>query len=266
MARIAIRSIDEAAPGPMPPGFALEGGEAFPVLSGGTVPIPLYRFSLDRGGTLQVYDAGGGTALYVRSGEVVVGDVAAVAGSSVIVEHRASATIAAREASELICFMIGEPNLDEITRAGGRIHVLPADSVPRCRDFDGQGRVGGALFADSNCPTCEMWLHETMLQPGGHETPVHSHDEDEVIVVIGGEIILGRRGYGPGTAIAIARDTMYGFRSGEQGLDFINFRPRSPVYVPANKSRAAIDERDFNLARMAAPEPITFDCPAAMAG
>ena len=85
--------------------------------------------------------------------------------------------------------------------------------------------------------------------------------QDEVIVVIDGEIVLGRRGYGPGTAIAIARDTLYGFRSGDQGLVFINFRPRSPVYVPADKSRAAIDERAFNLARMPVPEPVTFASP-----
>ena len=266
MARIAIRSIDEAAGGPLPPGLALDKGEAFPVLAGRDVPIPLYRLRLEQGGRLRVDDAGGGTALYVRSGEIAVGNVAAEAGSSVIVEHRASAEIEARAASELICFMIGEPNLAEISRAGGHVHVLPAGSVPRCPDFDGQGRVGGALHADSNCPTCEMWLHETVLQPGGHETPVHSHDEDEVIVVIGGEILLGRRPYGPGTAIAIARDTLYGFHSGEGGLAFINFRPRSPVYVPADKSRAPVDERDFNLARMAAPEPVTIHSPAAMAG
>lgn len=263
MAKVTIRAIDDAAFGELPMGVKLEGGAAFPVFAAGSDPIRLHRFLLEAGGRLVVEDSGGGQAFYVRRGSIALAGATAEQGSSLVVEHRARAEIEALEPSELLCFAIGDANAQAVSRAGGHVHVLPAAAVPRCADFDGQGRVGGALFADSGCPTCEMWLHETVLHPGGHETPVHAHDEDEIIVVTSGEIILGRRAFGPDTAIAIARDTLYGFSSGEQGLVFINFRPSSPVYIPADKARAPIDEREFNLARMPSPQPITFASPAA---
>lgn len=57
----------------------------------------------------------------------------------------------------------------------------------------------------------------------------HAHDEDEIMYVLGGEIILGRRRYPPGSAIYIPGKTLYSFRSGPQGLRFLNFRPRQDV-------------------------------------
>ena len=57
---------------------------------------------------------------------------------------------------------------------------------------------------------------------------VHSHTEDEIIFVTDGEIRLGTRIYGPGTALAIAANTFYGFTAGPAGLRFVNFRARAP--------------------------------------
>src|SRR4051812_9053944 len=108
MPRVLVRSIDEAAPGPFPAGFSLDRGQAFPVLAGSNAPIPLHRLRLEAGGCPQVRDAGNGVALYVRRGELAVADMTVGAGGSIIVEHRASTEIEAREESELICFMIGD--------------------------------------------------------------------------------------------------------------------------------------------------------------
>ncbi|MBV1687676.1 hypothetical protein KRR38_08300 [Novosphingobium sp. G106] len=85
------------------------------------------------------------------------------------------------------------------------------------------------------CPTCEVWLHEnhfpgraTPMTPEEEKRGVHSHSEDEIIFVIDGEIRLGNKLYGPGTAVAIAADTLYSFTTGPKGLSFINFRAGAP--------------------------------------
>jgi hypothetical protein len=233
----------------------LTAGESHPVFA--SSPILLHCYRVAEGGSLAIDDAGAGQAVFIRSGEVEVAGQLVGAGGSIVIEHGAGITVSARSPADLLSFANGVGNAKP-TRAGGHVHILPPGAVPRSLDFHGDRRAGGALFADAACPTCEMWLHETILHPGGHDTPVHSHSEDEVIVVLDGEIVLGRRGYGPGTAIAIARETLYGFRSGEQGLVFINFRPHSPVYVPGDRTRETVDERAFFLARMPAPQPVTI--------
>jgi hypothetical protein len=95
--------------------------------------------------------------------------------------------------------------------------------------------VGGGIHADSGCKTCEVWLHENhfpgdrpQLTPEEEKRGVHSHSEDEIIFVTDGQIRLGTRLYGPGTAVAIAADTLYSFAVGPEGLSFINFRAAMP--------------------------------------
>jgi hypothetical protein len=90
------------------------------------------------------------------------------------------------------------------------------------------------MHADSGCPTCEVWLHENHFPGGRSPLPeeekrgIHSHSEDEIIFVIDGAIRLGNKLYGPGTAVAIAADTLYSFTTGPEGLSFINFRAGTP--------------------------------------
>jgi hypothetical protein len=40
---------------------------------------------------------------------------------------------------------------------------------------------------------------------------------------------IGGRVLGPGTSVAIAGKTFYGFTAGPDGLQFLNFRPRQDV-------------------------------------
>lgn len=57
---------------------------------------------------------------------------------------------------------------------------------------------------------------------------MHSHSEDEIIFVAAGAMRLGHMLVGPGTAIAIAADTLYSFTPGPEGLSFVNFRAAMP--------------------------------------
>lgn len=86
---------------------------------------------------------------------------------------------------------------------------------------EGPYHRGSQLIGDlENGP----WIHVNCLEPNLDVAP-HSHNEDEVIVVIGGELAIGDRKCGPGTVIYNEKDTDYGFRVGPLGVRFLNIRP-----------------------------------------
>ncbi len=152
-------------------------------------------------------------------------------GSSLIVERGAQAWLqAGSEGAVLLAFAGTCAGRGE----GGHVHLLPQSRVPGCERMSVQSLAGGAIHADSDCPSCEVWLHENRFpgadapDPESARLGVHSHREDEIIVVLGGAMRLGNRLVGPGTALAIAAGTLYGFTPGPDGLSFINFRARRP--------------------------------------
>ena len=61
------------------------------------------------------------------------------------------------------------------------------------------------------------------------DTVVHSHAHlcDEIFYVIAGQLILGSRVLEPGSSVFIPGLTLYSFRTGPDGVHFVNFRPRS---------------------------------------
>ena len=78
----------------------------------------------------------------------------------------------------------------------------------------------------------------------------HYHTEDEIIVVRGGNMLLGKRTLNAGTAVAIDAETIYTFGVAEEGLTFLNFRTRDPHFVtvgPKNEPlHAPIREKDLS--------------------
>ena len=54
----------------------------------------------------------------------------------------------------------------------------------------------------------------------------HSHDEDEIILVVEGELRAGSHVVGAGGSMYVEGGTVYSFRAGPEGLRFFNFRPR----------------------------------------
>jgi quercetin dioxygenase-like cupin family protein len=68
------------------------------------------------------------------------------------------------------------------------------------------------------------------IDMGPHaEVEPHAHTEDEIIYVLEGSILLGARTLGPGDALHVGRDTLYGFKTGPDGCVFLNFRPTDQV-------------------------------------
>lgn len=202
-------------------------------------PIHLYLHRLAPGAEVRFVGAPTDRAFYVWKGSITAGGASLGPRSSAIVEHGASlAATACGEGATLLAFAAKERGSEG--RMGGHVHLLPRERVPRHDSIEGN-RVGMALHADAQCPTCQLWLHENDYPGADAETALHSHTEDEVIFVRAGTIRLGNRLCPPGTALAIAANTKYGFSSGPDGLSFVNFRGAAPTYVPADGSKV-LDE------------------------
>jgi len=73
-----------------------------------------------------------------------------------------------------------------------------------------------------------LQLFEVVAPPDARFNP-HSHDEDEIILVVEGELHAGSRIVAAGESMYVTGGTVYAFRAGPQGLRFFNFRPRMDV-------------------------------------
>jgi hypothetical protein len=233
MSRVSLASVDQS------PVVASPSGTTGPVETRAIFnrerdPIHLHLHRLGAGASIQMSGDPTDCLLYLWEGTVHTSGPTLGARSSAIVEYGQSLQVTAgNEGAAVLAFQMKERGPEE--RAGGHIHLLPSERVPRINGV-GEKRIGMALHADSQCTTCKLWLHENDYPGANEETALHSHSEDEVIFVRGGTIRLGSRMYGPGTALAIAANTKYGFFSGPDGLSFVNFRGSSPTYRSADGS------------------------------
>lgn len=200
--------------------------------------IQLDYFRLQPGGALDFRGDPGDCLIYVWRGSVDAGGRRHDARSSMIAEYDTSLQVTAGEqGAEILVFATCQREAN--SRSGGHVHLLPSEHVPNTHLMGGDKNIYGALHADSQCPTCSLWLHENdfilPLQQNEEmyeDGPVlHSHSEDEVIFVREGSIGLGNRTYGPGTAIFIAADTVYRFSVPQEGLSILNFRGTPPTYT-----------------------------------
>jgi hypothetical protein len=196
-------------------------------------PIHMHHHLMQPGATLRLDGTATDRIAYVWKGWVEAGGAKLDARSSLIVELGTSVdATAGADGATLIAFNLRDRPARH--RGGGHVHLLPYEQVPKTDDLTGNGLTGGAIHADAQCPTCELWLHENDFNIADCPTPLHSHSEDEVIFVRDGSMRLGNKLYGAGTAIAIQAHAKYAFSTGPDGLSFINFRGTSPSYIAAD--------------------------------
>ena len=80
-----------------------------------------------------------------------------------------------------------------------------------------------------------LQLFELRLEPGTRGES-HAHVEDEIIVVVEGELRFGARTLGAGSSVMVPGGTLYAFTAGPDGCTFLNFRPRAdPSYIPKSE-------------------------------
>lgn len=232
MPRISVKTLEKTQAVPAPEGCSgLAGARAY--YDGAGSPLHLHLHALAPGETLRIEASVVDRLAYVWHGAVEAGGCTLAKGSSMIVEHgRALALVAGSEPAQVLTFAAAHPPAQP--REGGHVHLLPVERVSRAQPEAASGGVAGGMHFAADCPTCEIWLHENHF-PGRAPLPtedqergIHSHSEHEIIFVTDGQIRLGAKLYGPGTAVAIAADTLYSFTGGPDGLSFINFRAGTP--------------------------------------
>ena len=82
--------------------------------------------------------------------------------------------------------------------------------------------------------------------PAGYRAAPHAHEQDEVMVVLGGEMHVGRDILRPGSSVAVPAYTIYSFKAGPEGLHFMNFRPTMDIsYItPADARKIRKDKQE----------------------
>jgi hypothetical protein len=259
MPKVSVVTLDKAHAVKAPTGYS-GLAEALAYYDDENSPLHLHLHRIDPGEVLRIGPMATDCVAYVWHGAVTAGGWPMDKGSSLIVEHGETLEVQGGNApAELLAFHAA--HVPAAPRAGGHVHLLPTERVPRKDDINGGGfPVGGGMHADSGCSTCEVWLHENhfsgrrpQLTPEEEKRGVHSHSEDEIIFVIDGNIRLGNKLYGPGTAVAIAADTLYSFTTGPDGLSFINFRAGTPGDIQFANGMA-ISETGYWKDRQMKPE------------
>lgn len=92
------------------------------------------------------------------------------------------------------------------------IAALPEDALKaKMRIFEEGGTSSPQLFESHVAPNTAV--------------PLHSHEQDEIIYILDGEMILGNASLKKGGSLFVAANARYGFRAGPEGVKFLNFRP-----------------------------------------
>ena len=261
MPKVSVKTADAAQACAPPRGLSgdAEAAEYFGAVG---QPLHLHRVELGAGRTMRLNAGETDRLIFVWQGSIKVGGHRLGAGSSVIAERNSRLGVAGGgKRSVLLIFASAAPTCHP--KPGGSIHLLPAERAPRSDSLGGAPGLGGVMHADANSSTCSLWMHENYF-PGsdapvpGDTTGVHSHSEDEIIFVTSGEMRLGQKLYGPGTALAVAADTLYSFTAGPHGLRFVNFRAGRPGDIRFVDGRS-ISETEYWRERLPRPEYLELE-------
>jgi hypothetical protein len=229
----AMRPIIVATPAGAPVGPSADspafrpakGAEVRRMLEGAKAPIHLDRYCLSSGTGIEWDSADRCRTLFVETGAIAIAGRRFPTGSVIIVEAGAHClAMAEDDETELLEF---RHNRGAEAQHGGHVHAVAGGDSPVI-ERDG---ISSSVHADATCPGCGVWLHENHIRKEGMTLDLHSHTEDEVIVVLEGEMIAGPRRLWPGAALSVAKNTLYAFTVGDGGLRFINFRPSRPGYI-----------------------------------
>ena len=107
----------------------------------------------------------------------------------------------------------------------GKSNIMHIDEAPcvwgQPRGVDGTLVTGSQFIGDLETGP---WVYINSAEPNS-AVETHSHTVDEVIYIVEGSLTIGDRTCGPGTVMAIEKDTEYEFTVGQEGVRFLNIRP-----------------------------------------
>jgi quercetin dioxygenase-like cupin family protein len=104
----------------------------------------------------------------------------------------------------------------------------------------GQGELTSSYRVREPGDAASPQLVELRYEPGA-VIQQHCHDEDEIIYVLSGAMVIGARTVGPGACLTVPGGVFYGFRAGPEGLAILNFRarPDASFHLPPQKEASA---------------------------
>lgn len=126
---------------------------------------------------------------------------------------------------------ISKPGDRTFFRAGDRV----ADSDKQ-RHLEGELRSQVSTYFPIDGEPLQLF--EVRFGPGD-SAQSHAHSEDEIFVIIEGEMVVGNQVLPKGTAVYVEKETLYSFRSGPEGCTFLNFRPASGAQYITRSDLAA---------------------------
>lgn len=197
--------------------------------------------SFERGGVH------GDEALYVRAGSLVFDGRELEAGGVAVIEADAAAAFTAGADGATIVHL-GPTDAAQPTTgvygppSGGPrgVHLIGPRGLLAIEEPGRSTR----FFADSACDTCRITLFST-ARDEVYRSASHSHSEDEILYVLDGEIRVGTAVLEPDMGAAIPGGELYGFRSGDHGFRFLNFRRDVSTYrSSATKTESLERPRD----------------------
>ena len=89
----------------------------------------------------------------------------------------------------------------------------------------------------------ELQLLEVNVYPN-EQVEVHAHKQAEVMYVLSGSMTFGSQLLKPGDSVSITGMTLYQFKSGPEGVRFVNFRPREDNTFYTSEQLAAYQKLD----------------------
>jgi uncharacterized cupin superfamily protein len=190
-------------------------------------PLRLAVTELDGGGTLSWGGDHGDEAVYVIEGALDVDGHTAPADGAVIVEAGVATSARAVGTTRVAHFSPerSDPPVDGLygppAADGHTVHVLGPGAWYAS---GGRENVVARWFADSTCPTCRVQLLHVARQGDSGQGPQHSHTQDEIIHVLSGSVLLGKRALTAGMSLCIPADVRYRISGGPDGYAFLNFR------------------------------------------
>jgi hypothetical protein len=248
MTRIAFSSVQKSPEGALRAESqvqAIGGVHTRPVFSENDRPVWFYQHDLEGGAELLWDGPDHRHCVYLEEGSAEFEGTSVGVGDAVFIEHRARARLKAGSGGAKIAHFHSSAAQPAPERAGGHTHVVGFNAERKPIPANKNPETVRYLLAD--CETCGLWLHQTGRQEFVH-VPVHSHSANEIIYLLRGQIHVGSQTLTPGAAIAVNGDTRYTFKSGDDGLRYINFRP-SPSwqtkYDDKGRPGEAIPESQF---------------------
>jgi hypothetical protein len=197
-------------------------------------PLWLVEARLDDGAELHWDDDHGDEVVYVADGSLEVDGVPAGGRAAAIVESGVATRVCATSDAHVLVFgSVRGPSVDGPLGPphprGHTVHVVGLDDAVALDSADGLRT--SVHYADSSCPTCRVTFFENVFR-GPTVTASHTHSQDELMCVTGGEIQMGPSALHAGETVSIPGGRRYGFRAAGP-TSFLNYRCDRSFYVGA---------------------------------